>query len=84
MYSRAGAAEYSTVSAMWNASYDVGMALGALVAGPVIAATGYGAGFLVTAAAMTPALLLARRESASHARVSNGVEAALRSDPVPA
>jgi MFS family permease len=62
MYARAGAAEYSTVSAIWNAAYDLGMAVGAMGIGVLVAAVGYSPAFLATAAVMVPALLLVRRE----------------------
>ncbi|HET6165463.1 MAG TPA: MFS transporter [Marmoricola sp.] len=62
MYSRAADAEYSTVSAIWNASYDLGMAVGAVGVGVLTASTGYPAAFALTAVAMVPALLLAQRE----------------------
>jgi MFS family permease len=62
MYARVPAAGYSTVSAIWNAAYDLGMAIGALGAGLVVSTLGFPPAFLLTAAAMLPALLMARRE----------------------
>jgi MFS family permease len=62
MYSRVPAAGYSTVSAIWNAAYDFGMAIGAVGVGLVLSTVGFSAAFLLTAAAMLPALLLVRRE----------------------
>jgi MFS family permease len=62
MYARAVPAAYSTVSAIWNAAYDLGMAVGAGTIGLVAAATGYPLAFLFTAAAMLPALVLAAGE----------------------
>jgi predicted MFS family arabinose efflux permease len=79
MYSRVPAAGYSTVSAIWNAAYDVGMAIGAIGVGLLITTTGFSPAFLVTAAAMLPALLMARREGAAMAdrSIDMGVEPAL-------
>ncbi|MFB9184905.1 MFS transporter [Dactylosporangium sucinum] len=62
MYNRAPAGGENTVSAIWNTAYDLGMAAGALVAGLVVASAGYPATFLLTAAAMLPALALIRRD----------------------
>jgi predicted MFS family arabinose efflux permease len=62
MYSRVPAAGYSTVSAIWNAAYDFGMAIGAVGVGLVVSTIGFSAAFLLTAAAMFPALFMARRE----------------------
>lgn len=62
MYARVPTEEYSTVSAIWNAAYDLGMAAGAVGAGMVIASTGFPVAFLATAAAMLPALLVVRRD----------------------
>jgi predicted MFS family arabinose efflux permease len=63
MYSRTQAAGYSTVSAIWNAAYDMGMAVGAIGVGLLIGSTGFSAAFLVTAAAMVPAVVMAFRET---------------------
>ena len=62
MYARVSKSGYSTVSAIWNAAYDLGMAVGAMGVGLVVAAVGYSPAFLATAAIMLPALLLVRRE----------------------
>jgi predicted MFS family arabinose efflux permease len=62
MYTRVPPAGYSTVSAIWNAAYDFGMAIGAVGVGLVVSTIGFSAAFLLTAAAMLPALLMARRE----------------------
>jgi predicted MFS family arabinose efflux permease len=62
MYARVPKTEYSTVSAIWNAAYDLGMAIGAMGVGLVISLVGYSPAFLATAAVMLPALLLVRRE----------------------
>jgi predicted MFS family arabinose efflux permease len=64
MYARVSAAGYGTVSAIWNAGYDMGMAFGAIGVGLLVAATGFAPAFLVTTAAMVPALVAAYRESA--------------------
>jgi MFS family permease len=63
MYARTDAASYSTVSAIWNAAYDMGMAVGAIGVGLLIGSTGYSVAFLVTAAVMVPALVMAVRET---------------------
>jgi predicted MFS family arabinose efflux permease len=68
MYAGVEAAAYATVSAVWNAAYDLGMAVGAIVVGLLVGLTGYAVAFLVVAVAMVPALLLARRESGRGAR----------------
>jgi predicted MFS family arabinose efflux permease len=62
MYARASRADYSAVSAIWNAAYDLGMAGGAIGVGLMLSATGCPLAFLITAAAMLPALPLAHRE----------------------
>ena len=63
MYSRVPAAGYGTVSAIWNAAYDIGMGAGALGVGLLVSTTGYPAAFLLTALAMVPALVMARRRT---------------------
>ena len=72
MYARVPAAAYATVSAVWNAAYDLGMAVGAIAVGMLIGVTGYGLAFLVIAVAMVPALVLAQREGGR--RTSAAVE----------
>jgi MFS family permease len=62
MYARVDRSEYSTVAAIWNAAFDLGMAVGAMGIGVLVAAVGYSPAFLATAAVMLPALLLVRRE----------------------
>ncbi|WP_345960796.1 MFS transporter [Glycomyces tenuis] len=62
MYSRAPVGGEGSVSAIWNAAYDLGMAAGALGAGLSITPLGHPATFLLTAAAILPALLLVRRD----------------------
>ncbi|WIX84682.1 MFS transporter [Amycolatopsis sp. DG1A-15b] len=62
MYARVPAGGESAVSAIWNAAYDLGMAAGALAAGLVISSAGYPVTFALTAVAILPALLLARRD----------------------
>ena len=63
MYARVPAAEFGTVSAIWNAAYDLGMAAGAIVVGSLVTLTGFSAAFLIVAASMLPALALARPEA---------------------
>jgi predicted MFS family arabinose efflux permease len=64
MYARAAPSQYSSVSAIWNAAFDMGMAVGAIGVGLMIGTTGYSSAFLIVAVAMLPALILARRENA--------------------
>ena len=61
MYARVPRSAYSVASAIWNAAYDVGMAVGAIGVGALASATGFPIAFVLTAAAMVPALALARR-----------------------
>jgi predicted MFS family arabinose efflux permease len=61
MYARAAAGGEGAVSAIWNAAYDLGMAAGALAAGLAVVPAGYPATFVLTAVALLPALVLARR-----------------------
>jgi predicted MFS family arabinose efflux permease len=62
MYARVPAGGESTVSAIWNTAYDLGMAAGALAAGLVVASVGYPTTFVLTAAAMLPAFALVYRD----------------------
>ena len=62
MYARVTAGEEGTVSAIWNAAYDLGMAAGAFGAGFTATTLGYPTTFALTAAAMLPALALVRRD----------------------
>jgi predicted MFS family arabinose efflux permease len=62
MYARVPAGGESSVSAIWNAAYDLGMAAGALGAGLSVGAIGYPATFLVAAALAVPAFALLRRD----------------------
>ena len=64
MYARVPKSGYGTVSAIWNAGYDIGMAVGAIGVGLLITSAGFSPAFLITAATMVPALLMARRETA--------------------
>lgn len=61
MYAKVPSSGYPTVSAIWNGAYDLGMGVGAIVVGALVAATGFSAAFLVVAACMLPALVMARR-----------------------
>jgi len=72
MYARVPATGFSAVSAIWNAGYDLGMAVGAAGVALLVTAVGFGPAFVVTGLAMVPALWLARREVAGQV------------DPVPA
>lgn len=84
MYARVSTGGYSTVGAIWNAGYDVGMAVGAIGAGPLVAATGFAPAFVVTAATMLPALLMARRETAPQRDRPSAPEAGRCAAPVAA
>jgi predicted MFS family arabinose efflux permease len=63
MYARVPASGFSAVSAIWNAGYDLGMAVGAAGVALLVTTVGFTPAFLVTGLAMVPALLLASRES---------------------
>jgi predicted MFS family arabinose efflux permease len=60
MYGNAPTGAESTVSAIWNTAYDLGMAGGACAAGLAITSIGYPMTFVSTAAAMLPAFALTR------------------------
>jgi predicted MFS family arabinose efflux permease len=62
MYARVSTNGFSAVSAIWNAGYDLGMAVGAAGVALLVTGIGYSPAFLVVALTMVPALLLARRE----------------------
>jgi predicted MFS family arabinose efflux permease len=61
MFARAPEGSEGAVSAIWNASYDLGMAAGALGAGLVVAHVGYAATFVLAALVMVPGSAVARR-----------------------
>jgi predicted MFS family arabinose efflux permease len=61
MYGRVRPAMFSTVSALWNAAYDSGMAAGAFAVGLLAPLTGYPPALLVTAALMAVAVILVPR-----------------------
>jgi predicted MFS family arabinose efflux permease len=65
MYARVSAEAYAAVSAIWNAAYDLGMAVGAVTVGLLMSVVGFSPAFLVIALAMAPFLVLARREGGS-------------------
>ncbi len=77
MYARVPAAGFGAVSALWNAAYDVGMGAGAIAVGFLVTGLGFGPAFLLTAASMLPALVLARRESEPEADQPQAVPAEL-------
>ncbi len=62
MYARTTRTGYNAVSAVWNAAYDAGMGAGAIGMGLVAGHLGYPGTFLLTAALILPALVLARWE----------------------
>jgi MFS family permease len=84
MYTRVPAGGFSAVSAIWNAGYDLGMAVGAAGVSVLVTTVGYGPAFLVTALVMVPALWLARRETASQVDHSPRLEADLCAVPAAA
>ena len=61
MYDGTAAGDESTVSAIWNTAYDLGMGSGALVAGLVVTSIGYSMTFVLATVAMLPAFALVRR-----------------------
>ena len=63
MYARTVTAEYGVVSAMWNAAYDGGMAVGALAVGSLGAVAGLEPAFLVVAVVVALTLLVARADA---------------------
>jgi predicted MFS family arabinose efflux permease len=65
MYARVPAGGEGTVSAIWNAAYDLGMAAGALGAAFMVTSVGYSMTFILTAALALPALALVRRDRRS-------------------
>ncbi|WP_053203280.1 MFS transporter [Jiangella muralis] len=62
MYTRVSPEGYGSVSAIWNAAYDIGMATGAAGAGLVAAGAGYPVVFVLAAVLLVPALRPAARE----------------------
>jgi MFS family permease len=62
MYSRAPAGGEGAVSAIWNASYDLGMAAGALGAGLLATPLGYSTTFVLIAALALSALIVVGRD----------------------
>jgi MFS family permease len=75
MYARVPAAGYGTVSAIWNAAYDLGMAAGAI--GVLVATTGFSVAFLCTAALLVPALVMAWREAGHPLRIERRISSSL-------
>ncbi|NUU06272.1 MFS transporter [Leifsonia sp. C5G2] len=61
MYDGADRAQYGTVSALWNAGYDGGMAIGALAVSLLASLIGAAAAFLALALALPIVLVLVRR-----------------------
>ncbi|MFC5828306.1 MFS transporter [Nonomuraea insulae] len=61
MYGRVRPAMFSTVSALWNAAYDSGMAAGAFAVGLLAPMTGYPPALLIAAALMAVAVTLVPR-----------------------
>ncbi|MEV0159823.1 MFS transporter [Nonomuraea fuscirosea] len=60
MYARVRPEMFSTVSALWNAAYDSGMAAGAFAVGLLAPFTGYPPALLITAVLMAAVLPLVR------------------------
>lgn len=86
MYARVPKSGFSAVSAIWNAGYDLGMAVGAAGVAILVTMVGYGPAFVVTALFMVPALVLARREAAGEGEpdLSASAQPALSVAPVAA
>jgi predicted MFS family arabinose efflux permease len=63
MYARTPEGQYGVVSAIWNAAYDGGMAVGALALGVVGTATGLAPAFVALAVLMLATLALVRFDS---------------------
>jgi MFS family permease len=84
MYARVSPAHYGTVSAVWNASYDVGMSAGAIGVGLLLTSTGFTPAFLIVAATMLPVLLMARHEAAPEPEAPKLAEADLCAEPAAA
>ncbi len=61
MFTRAPEGSEGVVSAIWNASYDLGMAAGALGGGLIVVHVGYAVTFVLAALVMLPALVGVRR-----------------------
>jgi MFS family permease len=62
MYARTTTGQYGIVSAIWNAAYDGGMAVGALAAGVLGSLTGLTPAFLLIAALVAATLAVARTD----------------------
>ncbi|HEX5088299.1 MAG TPA: MFS transporter [Nocardioides sp.] len=75
MYARVPTEGFSAVSAIWNAGYDLGMAVGAAGVAMLVGAVGFSWAFVVTALVMVPALLVARRETENEPGQSVAAEA---------
>jgi len=84
MYARVPASGFSAVSAIWNAGYDLGMAVGAAGVALLVTTVGFTPAFIVTGLAMVPALLLARRETDGEANDSTSPQPALSALPAAA
>ena len=84
MYARVPESGFSAVSAIWNAGYDLGMAVGAAGVALLVTTVGFGPAFLITGLAMVPALWLASRETAERPDLSTSPEVALSAVPVAA
>ncbi|MET8867569.1 MFS transporter [Nonomuraea sp. NPDC004580] len=73
MYARVRPEMFSTVSALWNAAYDSGMAAGAFAVGLLAPLTGYPPALLLTAVLMAATLpLIPAPEEAHEDRPSRG------------
>jgi hypothetical protein len=65
MYERATEQQYGTVSALWNAGYDGGMAVGALAISVLAALIGPNGAFLALGLALPLVLVLVRRSAST-------------------
>lgn len=77
MFARVPAEGFGTVSAIWNAAYDIGMAAGAIGVGMLVTSTGFPVAFLCTAALLVPALVLALRERDYSLRIERRISSSL-------
>ncbi|WP_085369007.1 MFS transporter [Leifsonia sp. NCR5] len=70
MYERADERQFATVSALWNAGYDGGMAAGAFAVSALAALVGPALAFLALAVALPLVLTLVRRSASASATIT--------------
>jgi predicted MFS family arabinose efflux permease len=64
--SRVKESEYGLGSALWNAAFDAGTGVGALLFAAVISSAGFAPAFYLAAAVLTAALVLVPLDRARH------------------